>query len=168
MNKFVEIDPLMLEENVFRSIGRDWMLLTAGKEGKYNTMTASWGGMGVLWNTDVVFAVVRPSRYTYEFFERERHFSLSFFGNSFKRALQFCGTQSGRDCDKVSEAGLLPLFDAPAPYFNEARIAICCKKLYTQDIDPEKFLDPTIASHYPNGDYHRMYIGEIKKILVRK
>ena len=59
MNKFIEIDPQELTDNVFKLIGRDWMLITAGDERRCNTMTASWGGLGVLWNANVTFRATR-------------------------------------------------------------------------------------------------------------
>lgn len=167
MAKFIEIDPMDWNDNVFRTIGREWMLISAGKQGDMNTMTASWGGLGVLWNTNVSFAFVRPSRYTYEFLEKEKNYSLSFFEPGHKRALQLCGSKSGRDIDKIAETGLTPVFDAPAPYFAESRITLICRKMYTQDIDPSRFLDPTIAGNYQNGDYHRLYVGEITKVLMQ-
>ena len=80
MGKFIEVHPIELKGNPFDKIGREWMLVSAGSSGNFNTMTASWGGMGVLWNADVCFAFVRPTRYTYEFMEREDYFSLSFSG----------------------------------------------------------------------------------------
>jgi flavin reductase (DIM6/NTAB) family NADH-FMN oxidoreductase RutF len=141
------------------------MLITSGHEGDFNTMTASWGGMGVLWNTNVCFAFVRPSRYTYELIEREKYFSLSFFGEGNRRILQFCGAHSGRDTDKIAETGLTPIFDAQAPYFDECRMSLICRKMYFQDLDPANFLDPTISANYKQGDYHRMYVGEIIKVL---
>ncbi len=166
MNKFIEIDPTEIQDNVFRLIGRDWMLITAGDRESYNTMTASWGGMGCIWNAHTAAALVRPSRYTYGFMERENFFSLSFLDNGFRRALQICGSRSGRDGDKVREAGLTPLFDAAAPYFDEARLVLVCRKMYVSDIRPENFLDPTIPGHYPGDtDYHRLYLGEIVKVL---
>jgi len=168
MRKFFEIEPELLQDNVFRQIGRDWMLISAGKEAQFNTMTASWGGMGVLWNANVCFAFVRPSRFTYEFMEREKYFSLSFFPDGNRRALQFCGSHSGRDTDKIAATGLTPIFDAPAPYFNESRFAVICKKMYFQDLDPSHFLDPTIEGHYKGTDYHRVYVGEIVKVLRRE
>lgn len=167
MPKFLEIDPTELQENVFRQIGQQWMLITAGKPGKFNTMTASWGGLGVLWNANVSFVFVRPSRYTYEFMEQEPHYSLSFFGPDRRRALQICGSKSGRDVDKMELTGLTPCFDTPAPRFEEAELTLVCRKLYTQDLDPARFLDPAIAGNYQNDDYHRMYVGEIQKILRR-
>lgn len=167
MAKFVEISPLELSDNVFRQIGKDWMLITAGKQEHCNTMTASWGGLGVLWNADVSFIFVRPSRYTYEFLEEENHYSLSFFDPGFRRALQICGSTSGRDTDKFQQAELTPRFDAQAPYFDEAALTLVCRKLYYQDLDPAHFLDPAILSNYKDGDIHRLYVGEITKVLRR-
>lgn len=167
MPKFVELDPLELQDNMFRRIGREWMLITAGKPEKFNTMTASWGGVGVLWNTNVTFSFVRPSRYTYTFMEQEKYYTLSFFGADCRRALQFCGSKSGRDVDKVAETGLTPVFDAPAPYFAEAELVLVCRKLYTQDLDTERLLDPALMANYKDGDVHRMYVGEITKVLQR-
>lgn len=68
-------------------------------------MTASWGGLGVLWNAEVSMIFVRPERYTYEFLERETDYSLSFLVEGHRQALQFCGSRSGRDVDKVKETG---------------------------------------------------------------
>lgn len=167
MPKFVELDPLELQDNMFRRIGREWMLITAGKPEKFNTMTASWGGVGVLWNTNVTFSFVRPSRYTYGFMEKEKYYTLSFFGADCRRALQFCGSKSGRDVDKVAETGLTPVFDAPAPYFAEAELVLVCRKLYTQDLDTDRLLDPALMANYKDGDVHRMYVGEITKVLRR-
>jgi len=161
MSKFLEIDPLELNENVFRMTGREWMLISAGKKGDFNTMTASWGGMGILWNTNVSFVFVRPSRYTFEFMEKYKEYSLSFFGTANRKPVQFCGAHSGRDTDKMEGAGLTPIFDAPAPYYDECRLTLICRKMYTHDIDPEAFLDPAISGNYSSGDYHRMYVGEI-------
>ena len=165
MRKFFEIDPLELSGKVFRQIGRDWMLITAGKPNGFNTMTASWGGLGVLWNANVSFIFVRPSRYTYEFLENENYYSLSFFDDGNRRPLQFCGAHSGRDTDKIAATGLTPVFDAPAPYFAESKLTLVCRKMYYQDLEPAHFLDPTMMSTYQNGDFHRMYVGEIIKVL---
>lgn len=71
---------------------------------------------------------------------------------------------SGRDGDKIAQAGLTLRTDEAAPYFDEARLVLVCRKMYIQDIDPAGFLDPTIAGHYTD-DYHRMYVGEIVKVL---
>ena len=167
MSQFIEIAPERWADNVFDRIGRGWMLVTAGERDALNTMTASWGGVGVLWNRPVAFTFVRPSRYTYEFIERADAYSLSFPGEAHRAALQLCGSKSGRDVDKIAAAGLTPIYDEVAPYFAEAEIALICRKLYTQDLDPARFLDPAIERQYANGDYHRVYVGEIVKVLKR-
>lgn len=167
MNKFIEVSPAELNDNIFQKIGKDWMLVSAGQAGNFNTMTASWGGMGVLWNINVSFAFVRPSRFTYEFIEREKYFSLSFLGEGNRRALQFCGSHSGRDTDKIAQTGLTPIFDAQAPYYDECSLALICRKIYFQDIEPKSFLDPAISGNYRQEDYHRLYVGEILKVIKR-
>jgi flavin reductase (DIM6/NTAB) family NADH-FMN oxidoreductase RutF len=164
---FTEVKPHLIGDNPFRLIGKDWMLVTAGTAESFNTMTASWGGMGVLWERQVAFCFIRPTRHTYQFLERSHGFSLSFFEEKYRKALTLCGTRSGRDTDKVKEAGLTPLFEGKTVYFNEARIVLLCNKLYFQDIAPERFLDAGIRDLYPNKDYHRMYVGEIRKCLVK-
>ena len=166
MHQFNKIDPSSITDNPFDLIGKEWMLLTAGNADDLNTMTASWGGVGVLWNHPVSTVYVRPTRHTYRYMEREEYYSLCFFGDSCREALQLCGSRSGRDVDKVAATGLTPRTDAEAPYFDEARLVLICKKRYAQDISPACFCDPTIEKHYDN-DYHRMYIGEIVTVLRR-
>lgn len=169
MNKsFIEIKPEQFTDNTFKLIGSDWMLITAGTLDSYNTMTASWGGFGILWNKNVCFCVVRPTRHTYNFIEKSGAFSLSFFDDKYRKALQFCGSHSGRDVDKAASTGLTPVAgDNGTVYFNEARLVIECKKLYFQDIDPKNFMDIALDKNYPLKDYHRMYIGEISKSFLR-
>ena len=154
-------------------IGKDWLLITAGDvstdKGNWNTMTASWGGLGVLWGRDVAFIFIRPCRYTFEFINKSALFSLSFFKESQREALNICGEKSGRDIDKASMAGLTPIvFENNAVGFKEAREIMICRKLYTHDFDPSKFLDiPAIETHYPEKDYHRMFVGEIISFKAR-
>lgn len=165
MSKFISVSPDTLTDNVFRTIGNDWMLITAGTPQKCNTMTASWGGMGVLWNKPVAIAYVRPQRYTYEFTENSEWFSLSVLPEDYRAALQWCGTHSGREEDKFAATGLT-VYDADGvPAISEARLILICRKLYAQDMKEECFLDPALLSHYKAKDYHRQYIGEIVKVL---
>ena len=159
MNK---IDIKSLQENAVSMFDDKWCLITAGHKDSYNTMTASWGAMGELWNKDVCFIFIRPQRYTLEFTEREELFTLSFFGEEYKKALAFCGRNSGRDCDKAKETGLTPMEIDGSMSFEESETVIVCKKLFYQDIDPQGFVDKTIDGVcYPEKDYHRMYVGEV-------
>ena len=103
---FREISVEELKDNPFTLINKDWMLITAGNEQSHNTMTASWGGVGELWGKYVSTIYVRPQRYTLEFVEREDYYSLCFFGPEYRQALSLCGSKSGRDVDKDTEAFL--------------------------------------------------------------
>jgi len=160
--------PLDMELKPFATVGHDWMLITAGNgigRGEWNTMTASWGSFGVFWGRKTVTCVIRPTRHTYSFVEREPLVTFSFFGSSMKKALQVCGSTSGANTDKASAAGLTPILLEPgAVGFVESRLDLVCGKLYTQDIDPSRFLDAAIDSNYPDKDYHRMYVCEILRV----
>jgi flavin reductase (DIM6/NTAB) family NADH-FMN oxidoreductase RutF len=164
---FVSITPEQLQQNVFSAIGKQWMLITAGGD-TVNTMTASWGGLGVLWNKPVAFIFVRPSRHTYGFLEQNETFSLGFFAEEHRAALQLCGKVSGRDVDKIAQCGFTVCRSGDTPYFEQSELVLCCRKLYFGDIDPARFGDASIAACYPGDtDYHRVYIAEIEQILQR-
>ena len=166
---FEKIDPKAMDGNVFSRIGDQWMLVTAGTKEDCNTMTASWGGLGVLWSKNVATCYVRPQRYTREFMDREDTFTLAFLGEERRGALALCGAKSGRDVDKVKECGFtVAAAENGAPYFEEAQLVLVCKKLYVGAIDPEAFLDAGLREkHYPGKDYHKMYIGEIVEVLKK-
>lgn len=159
-------------ENICRLIGKDWMLITAGgkdKSGKetVNTMTASWGGMGVLWNKPVAFCFIRPQRYTFELTEQSDRLSLSFLSEKYRPALRLCGTKSGRDTDKFAEAGLTPAREGDTPYVAEARLVLLCRKLYADDLRESAFLDRSLLSNYKDGDFHRVYVVEIEQAFIK-
>ena len=119
MMNYKEIKPIDLNESTFRLIGHDWMLVTAAHNSRVNTMTASWGGFGVLFNKNVAYIFVRPQRFTKEFVDGSDRFSLSFFDKSFKKELSYLGTASGKDEDKINKAGLTTLYLVETPYFEE-------------------------------------------------
>ena len=86
---FKEVSVSDLSFNPFTKIGKEWMLITSGVENKWNTMTASWGFVGVMWNKNVIETVIRPTRYTIEFVEKNDLFTVSFFDEEYRKALQF-------------------------------------------------------------------------------
>lgn len=162
------IAPKQIAGNPFAMIGDQWMLITAGTGEACNTMTASWGGLGVLWNAPVATCYVRPQRYTKEFLDREEYFTLSFFGEAYRKALGVCGSKSGRDVDKVKECGFtVKTAECGAPYFEEAELVIVCRKRFAQDFDPANIPGDVKEKQYPNEDYHTMYIGEIVEVLSK-
>ena len=155
-----------LQGNFIKMLSEDWALLTAGTIDSFNTMTVSWGGIGELWNKDVGFVFVRPQRYTYEFIENNDYFSLSFFGGEYKKELGLCGSKSGREFDKVDATGFIPVDLGNTVDFEQAKITVVMKKLAYQDMKPDGFLDESIMKNYANNDFHRIYVGEIVKILL--
>ncbi len=166
---FKELPVCDITDNPFKLIADDWMLVTAGNLNDFNTMTASWGALGELWNKKVAFCFVRPTRHTYQFIDRAELFTLTFFEERDRNILDYCGNKSGRDVNKVEKTGLKPIdWEGKAVYFEQARLVLVCRKVYSQDIDPHLFLDPVIHKAYPKKDYHRMFIGEIVRCLAKQ
>lgn len=167
---FTEIDiRKYCEESPLSLIGDQWALLSAGDENGWNTMTVSWGQVGVLWNKNVATVYVRPQRHTLKFVEENEFFTLSFFPPEQKAALSFCGSHSGRDFDKAKETGLTPVFGANSVSFREAKLVLTCRKLYRQPMLPECFLDSAVKqSCYPAEDYHICFIGEITAAMKQE
>lgn len=170
MSEYIEISPKEFNESPFRLIGKDWMLVSAmSKHGDVNAMTASWGGMGVMWAKDVAYVVIRPQRYTKEFIDETNKFALSFFDESYRETLKYFGTVSGRDEDKIVTSGLKVSYENKIPYFDDANITIFCNALFKQDMKKDSFMDDKLIKlWYPNSDFHTLYIAEIEKILVKK
>jgi flavin reductase (DIM6/NTAB) family NADH-FMN oxidoreductase RutF len=167
-NEFRLIKPEEMKDNVFELMDKDWMLITAGTYDNYNCMTASWGGMGILWKKPVAFVFIRPNRYTYEFAENSQRMSLSFFPEKYRDVLNLCGTKSGREIDKMHLEGITPMISGEGTtFFEEARMVIFIKKLYAGFIDKESVLEQDIHKLYNGNDYHKMYIGEIEKVMVK-
>lgn len=165
-----KIDISELSFNPFAKIGKEWMLLTGGSIDNFNTMTASWGQMGVIWNKNVLTCYIRPNRYTYDFVERSECFTASFFGEEFRKALSFCGSHSGRDCDKMAETGLVPVELDGCTGFEQADMVMVCRKLYSYDLKEDGFLtdDGLPEKFFGTDPYHRAYIAEIVGVYVKE
>ena len=163
MAEKVEINDIGKYVNTIDDIGNNWMLVTSEKDGKANTLTASWGGLGFLWRRPVAFIFIRPSRYTYGFIESSGRFTLTFFDGQ-KEALGYLGKTSGRDVpDKVAQAGLHETKVDGQPTYVEGRFMISCRVLYRDPIERDKYLDKTIDDQFSLGDNRSvMYVGEIE------
>jgi flavin reductase (DIM6/NTAB) family NADH-FMN oxidoreductase RutF len=163
-----KIDLKALDKNVFSAIADQWMLITAGTADRCNTMTASWGGLGVIWGSPAATCYIRPQRYTKEFVDREEYFTLTFFGEEYRKALQLCGSRSGREVDKVKECGFtVRAAECGAPYFEEAELVLVCRKRFAQPMDPANIPQDVKDKFYPEQDYHTLYIGEIVEALAK-
>lgn len=165
------VNPKDFNENVFKLLDDKWALAASydkdRKEGlPYNAMTVSWGGMGVLWNKNVFFCFVRPQRYTKEFIDKSDKITLSFFGDEMKKGLSYCGSHSGRDGDKLKQAGFSARVEEDAVFFDEAEITVVGKKLFCANMQETDFIDKElIGKCYQKADYHSVYICEIEKIV---
>ena len=161
------------QENTFDLIGKEWMLITAGTKENFNTMTASWGGLGWLWNKSVAFIFIRPERYTHDFVEASDRLTLSFYPDTIRKALQICGTKSGRDTDKILEAGIHPVtLDSGTVTFSEARMTLDCRKLFKTDMTAADFIDQSLFTRWyndnPGGGLHTIYVVEIESIYTNE
>jgi flavin reductase (DIM6/NTAB) family NADH-FMN oxidoreductase RutF len=170
LENYTDLDPYQINENVFNLIDKKWMLITAGTSEQFNMMTASWGGLGVLWNKPMVTIFIRPQRYTYKFVEENPTFNISFFDKKYRAALNFCGSKSGRDYDKAKETGLTPVLSPKNIItFEEAYLSFDCVKLYADNLQPTNFIDKTLIDKiYPSQDFHRFFLGEIVGCYLKK
>lgn len=159
------IKPEEITSNVFDMIGKQWMLVSATKDDKTNAMTASWGGLGIMWGKKVAYVFIRESRYTKEFIDSSDKMTLSFFSDDYRKMLNYMGTVSGRTEDKIEKAGLT-LNDKNV--FEEADLSMVCKKLFVSDMKAEEFVaKEEIDKWYKDGDMHTMYVVEIEEVLVK-
>jgi flavin reductase (DIM6/NTAB) family NADH-FMN oxidoreductase RutF len=165
---FKQIETPLFEAKIFDVINKGWFLLTAGNPESYNTMTASWGSLGTLWNLHIAISFIRPQRHTFGFANSSDKLTLSFFPESKREVLKFCGKYSGKDYDKVKETGI-SIFETPngGVSFNEASFYLDTQKLFVSDMKEENFLiKELISKNYPNNDFHRIFISEVKGIYT--
>jgi len=156
--------PEEITKNVFDMIGKQWMLVSATKDGKTNAMTASWGGLGVMWGKNVAFVFIRESRYTKEFVDASDKMILSFFSEDYRKMLGYMGTVSGRTEDKIEKAGLTLTENNT---FEQAELTMVCKKLFASEMKAEGFIsNEELDKWYKDGDMHTMYVVEIEDVLM--
>ncbi|MBD5495854.1 MAG: flavin reductase family protein [Lachnospiraceae bacterium] len=167
MHTFQPFPIEQLEINPFEKIGKEWALVSAGSRKKANTMTISWGGVGVLWGKNVAFIFIRDSRYTKEFIDSNDFFSVSFLNDQYRDALNYCGSHSGKDEDKLKNAGLNWNYKLSIPFVDEGNLILLCQKLSATKINEDSFLAPEIKKWYADGDMHTMYVAEILEVLAR-
>ena len=168
--RFHHILPEELQKNPFRMIGKEWLLITAEDPDTHevNTMTASWGCVGVLWNKPVAVCFIRPQRHTHPIALKAARLSLSVLPEAYRDALRFCGTKSGRDYDKFKETGLSVAYDEHhTPFVGEAETVLLVKKLYVDEIREDSFLDPELLKNYKEKDYHTVFVCEIEDVLCK-
>ena len=160
---------VLAKEDILDLIDKQWMLVTAGTKDSFNTMTASWGTMGVLWNKPVAIIFIRPERYTHDFIETADALTLSFYSEEYRNALKVCGSRSGRDCDKVAETGLTPeILESGTVTFSQARLTLDCTKLFKTEMTDADFVDKSLLEKFygEKGGMHTVYILGIDNVYV--
>lgn len=158
----------MLECNPFTKFGKEWALVSVSSKEIDNAMTISWGGMGVLWGKNVLFVFLRDSRFTKELIDKNEFFSLTFLDETYRDALSYCGSHSGKDENKIKNAGLSVAKKFDIPYIDEGNLVFLCRKLSATRITNESFISPEIEkTWYKDGDMHTMYVAEIMEVLTR-
>ena len=171
---YINIPATDIKDNMSQVIGSEWMLVTAGNKESFNTMTAGWGATGFIWGRPAAFIMIRDSRYTYEFIEREQAYTLSFFTEEYKHALNICGTRSGRAGDKIKEAGLMPIMTPSGMMtFAEARMVIECRNMFEQRMDTAllnaNYKEDIQKRYYTKDEaIHQLYISEITNVWIKK
>ncbi len=104
-----EINIEELKFNPFAKIGKEWFLITAGNKDSFNTMTASWGFMGVMWGRNCIQAVVRPTRHTYKFLTENDNFTVSFFSEKCTYRKKHFTNRRSYTFEKTQKFHIIPL-----------------------------------------------------------
>lgn len=156
-------------------------LLTTRYQSKTNSMTIGWGTLGIVWGEPIFIAFVRTGRFTRELLDASGEFTVNIpFGVDQKKAIAYCGSRTGRDCNKLEELGLTlvesDLIKAPA--ISELPLTLECQVIYSQLLDRnaipidirERMYPENVDSSNPmaNRDYHIAYYGKILKSYLIK
>jgi flavin reductase (DIM6/NTAB) family NADH-FMN oxidoreductase RutF len=146
------------------------LVASLDSSGKLNPMTIGWGVFGWIWGRPVYTVLVRPSRYTYGCLEATGDFTVDVQPADRRDIVDFCGTVSGRDQDKMSELDLTPL---PSRHVSSPGIAQCpivfeCAVIHKNDVLPPELDGGIAGEYYPEGDFHRVYFGQILNISVER
>ena len=154
--------------NIIKMLSQDWMLITAGNNTEFNMMTASWGGLGYLFGKPAAFCFINPTRHTYPLMEKYETYTLTFYTEAYRSVLQYCGSNSGRDKDKVKESGLTPITTpSGSKAFNEAWMIIECRKLVSQSLSQESISNEEERKEWIGKQVNKMFVGEIINVWIK-
>ena len=168
LHVFQPVNPEEIETGPYKFVGEK-ILITAADGSKVNTMCATWGGVGYIWDKRVTFVFARKGRYTSELINASGAYSISFMNQEkYRGTLKYLQMVSGRDEDKIANSRLNINYDNGIPFIDEAREIITCKVLYQREFDEDALIDDEIKKKfYSEGSYHILFIGEVKNILLR-
>ncbi|MCL1910801.1 MAG: flavin reductase [Leptospirales bacterium] len=172
---FKEISPEEINDNVFTLTGKVLPVVTVGKQDNYNSMTASGGGMGLLFKKPTTMLLFPSNRYTLELIEKEQKYTLSYFPDEYKKQVMFLGSKSGRDSDKMKEVELTGLQTPSGNIsFKEARLIIECKltqitvPIFPDDFHSQEAIDYMSEPYKDPGEHRKYVFGEITHVWVKK
>ncbi len=154
-----------LDISAFEIFDKSWALVTAGTLKDFNTMTISWGGLGTLWSKPVATVYIKPVRHTWQYMNQSEYFSVSFYDEDYRQDLLTLGTKSGRDGDKVALTRLNAVESDGIVTFKQAKITLVCRKIYWQDMNRDAMPEDVIKTYYETEEPHRMYVGEVVKVI---
>ncbi|MGA9071422.1 MAG: flavin reductase [Terracidiphilus sp.] len=171
---FKQISPEEISDDVFTLVGKVFPVITAGKKDYFNSMTASGGGMGILFRKPTTWCILQTGRYTLELMQKEQTYTLSYFPDEYKKQVMFLGSKSGRDSEKMEEVELTSVQTPSGNMtFKEARLIIDCNLTQITAPDLNDFYSQE-AREYVNEVYNdpkefrKFVFGEITHVWVKK
>jgi len=167
--KWLEHPPLARQ--TYERMTEEGILVASLDEGgRLNPMTIGWGVFGLIWGRPLFEVLVRPSRYTYHCIERTGDYTVNVLPADLREVADYCGTQSGGDVDKMAEMKLSPLpsRQVRSPGIEQADIVFECRVVHHNDVQEPAFEEEIVSNYYPDGDFHRVYFGQILNVSVRE
>lgn len=160
------------DENIFKLVGKDFTVITAGETP--NSMVASWGGVGIMFNKPVTWNFLRANRFTLEKIRETGTYTMCYFPDQYKGDIMQFGTKSGRNTDKMAQTKLTPMATPDGyPAYAEAKIIIECKLIAASTVSKDEFYTEEAKTFLQEGfddakDWHKLVYGEITKIYIKK
>ena len=149
-------------DKTFEMLSHGGALLAATREdGRSNVMTIGWATAGIIWGLPVMVVLVRPSRYTYQFIEESGMFTVNVPTPEMRAYVNMCGTKSGRDVDKLADVPASMGQKVNCVTLDECPLVYECRVVHTNDIVPENLVPEITGRSYRQGDFHRLYYGQI-------
>ncbi len=171
---FVETTAAEFDENIFNLVSKDYSVITAGAVPEHNSMIASWGGYGIMFNKPVSWCFLRANRYTLEKMRESQTYTICYFPEAYKSDIMIFGTKSGRDSNKMSEATVTPVSTPDGmPAYKEAKVIVECTLTSVTTVSKSDFYTEEGRNFVQEGfddakDWHKLVFGEITHIWVRK